>query len=99
VEGEVSNWQIESILHCVFSSCRDRQGKVPYEMASKVECRNSFRKFMAVHPNLYNYDLAKVGLLELGYELCVLKLNIRQDQNSQCVHVFLVSKDTQSFDG
>ncbi|XP_060785144.1 tRNA endonuclease ANKZF1 isoform X2 [Neoarius graeffei] len=39
---------------------RDRKGQTPYAVAPDKESRNMFRKFMAEHPNKYDYAKAQV---------------------------------------
>ncbi|KAK2850366.1 hypothetical protein Q7C36_009149 [Tachysurus vachellii] len=41
-------------------TCRDRKGQTPYAVAPDKECRNMFRKFMAEHPDKYDYAKAQV---------------------------------------
>ncbi|KAM9486608.1 tRNA endonuclease ANKZF1 [Clarias gariepinus] len=41
-------------------TCRDRKGQTPYAVAPEKESRNMFRKFMAEHPNKYDYAKAQV---------------------------------------
>ncbi|XP_053482311.1 ankyrin repeat and zinc finger domain-containing protein 1 isoform X2 [Ictalurus furcatus] len=41
-------------------TCRDRKGQTPYAVAPDKESRNMFRKFMAEHPNKYDYAKAQV---------------------------------------
>ncbi|KAF4086658.1 hypothetical protein AMELA_G00086890 [Ameiurus melas] len=41
-------------------TCRDRKGQTPYAIAPDKESRNMFRKFMAEHPNKYDYAKAQV---------------------------------------
>ncbi|KAK3568979.1 hypothetical protein QTP86_021377 [Hemibagrus guttatus] len=41
-------------------TCRDRKGQTPYVVAPDKECRNMYRKFMAEHPEKYDYAKAQV---------------------------------------
>ncbi|XP_046700988.1 ankyrin repeat and zinc finger domain-containing protein 1 isoform X2 [Silurus meridionalis] len=41
-------------------TCRDRKGQTPYAVAPDKESRNMFRKFMAEHPDKYDYAKAQV---------------------------------------
>ncbi|XP_041365063.1 ankyrin repeat and zinc finger domain-containing protein 1-like [Gigantopelta aegis] len=41
-------------------SVREKSGKVPYFIASTKETRNEFRRFMASHPDKYDYVKAQV---------------------------------------
>ncbi|KAL7865162.1 hypothetical protein SRHO_G00104090 [Serrasalmus rhombeus] len=41
-------------------ACRDSKGQTPYAVAAEKDTRNAFRKFMADHPNKYDYAKAQV---------------------------------------
>ncbi|XP_034144833.1 ankyrin repeat and zinc finger domain-containing protein 1 [Esox lucius] len=41
-------------------ACRDKKGQTPYGVAPEKDTRNTFRKYMAEHPNRYNYSKAQV---------------------------------------
>ncbi|XP_036431268.1 ankyrin repeat and zinc finger domain-containing protein 1 [Colossoma macropomum] len=41
-------------------ACRDSKGQTPYAVAAEKDTRNAFRKFMADHPDKYDYAKAQV---------------------------------------
>lgn len=43
-----------------FNILRDDKGRTPYTVASDKETRNEFRRFMASHPDRYDYVKAQV---------------------------------------
>ena len=49
----------EEITIAVFI-VRDEKGRTPYAVAGDKETRNEFRRFMACHPDRYDYVKAQV---------------------------------------
>ncbi|KAL4609023.1 ankyrin repeat and zinc finger domain-containing protein 1-like [Arapaima gigas] len=41
-------------------ACRDKKGQTPYSVAAEKDTRNAFRKYMAEHPDKYDYSKAQV---------------------------------------
>ncbi|MGH0136262.1 UNVERIFIED_CONTAM: hypothetical protein FKN15_064514 [Acipenser sinensis] len=41
-------------------ACRDKKGQSPYSVSTDKDTRNEFRKYMADHPDKYNYNKAQV---------------------------------------
>ncbi|XP_028848189.1 ankyrin repeat and zinc finger domain-containing protein 1 isoform X2 [Denticeps clupeoides] len=41
-------------------ACKDRKGQTPYNVAPEKDTRNAFRKYMAEHPDKYDYGKAQV---------------------------------------
>ncbi|XP_076858232.1 tRNA endonuclease ANKZF1 [Brachyhypopomus gauderio] len=41
-------------------ACRDRKGRTPYAVSPDKNTRNTFRKYMAEHPDKYDYTKAQV---------------------------------------
>ncbi|XP_041120226.1 ankyrin repeat and zinc finger domain-containing protein 1 isoform X2 [Polyodon spathula] len=51
-------------------ACRDKKGQSPYSVSTDKDTRNEFRKYMADHPDKYDYNKAQVpGPLTAEIEL------------------------------
>jgi len=56
-----NNEAIHCLLECGADPCvSNKQGKVPYELATTKKPRDEFRKYMANHPDKYDYQKAKI---------------------------------------
>lgn len=82
-----------NVLLCVH---RDQTGQTPYIVAPDKDTRNVFRKYMADHPDRYNYSRALVSCrsscLVTGHILNLSSAVEQQQTSNQ------VSKDVQDLD-
>lgn len=50
-----------AIMGLLFVPFRDKKGQSPYSVSTDKDTRNEFRKYMADHPDKYDYNKAQVG--------------------------------------
>ena len=53
---------------------RDEKGRTPYAVAGDKETRNEFRRFMACHPDRYDYVKAQVCFVQSSVSSVILLL-------------------------
>ena len=85
----------EEITIAVFI-VRDEKGRTPYAVAGDKETRNEFRRFMACHPDRYDYVKAQVcfvkspvsSVIFLLYHERGISLRTRLSNSHGCRNLF-----------
>ena len=57
---------------------RDEKGRTPYAVAGDKETRNEFRRFMACHPDRYDYVKAQVCFVQSSVSSVILCCSMKE---------------------